>query len=200
DQILKLLHPFMPFVTEELWQRTAKRDGLLMLSPWPSAQAPRDEMAIADTEWLIGLIGAIRSVRAEMNVPAGAQIPVVAVNPDPETAGRLDRFGEQLTRLARLSSVETGAAAPDGSVQIVLGDQVMALPLKGIIDFDAERARIDKEIKKSDAEIGKLEAKLSNEGFLAKAPEDVVEEQRERLSGLVTSRDRLQEIRARLGG
>ncbi|MGE0231841.1 MAG: valine--tRNA ligase [Flavobacteriaceae bacterium] len=200
DEILKMLHPFMPFVTEELWQRTGERGSLLMLSPWASTTAPRDEAAIADTEWLIGLIGAVRSVRAEMNVPAGAQIPLVAVAPDAATSNRLERFGEQLTRLARLSAVETAAAAPEGSLQIVLDDKVMALPLKGIIDFDAERARIDREIKKSDAEIGKLESKLSNEGFLAKAPEEVVEEQRERLSALVVSRDRLREIRARLGG
>ena len=153
DQILKLLHPFMPFVTEELWAETGKagpaRDKLLILADWPDLARPRDAEADAELDWLIDLISGIRSVRTEMNVPAGAKIPLVVVGAGDATRARLERQLAALTRLARLETVDHAADVPKGSAQIVLGEATFALPLAGVIDIDAEKARLGKEDRQS---------------------------------------------------
>ena len=184
DQALKLLHPFMPFVTEELWVKRAPAEGrpsLLMLAPWPEHRGLENAQADAEIGWLIRFISEVRSVRSEMNVPAGAKVPLVVSGASDETRARVARHEETLLRLARLEKIEFGAS-PHGAVQIVLDEAVLALPLAGIIDVDAESKRLKREIDKVGSEIRQLDAKLSNEKFVSRAPEHVVEEQRERKS------------------
>ncbi|MGE0845674.1 MAG: valine--tRNA ligase [Flavobacteriaceae bacterium] len=198
DLILKILHPFMPFVTEELWQQIAARPRSLMLTKWPAASAAVDPAARDDIDWLVNLISQVRSVRAEMNVPAGAQIPLFFVAADEATRERAARFEEPLLRLARLSGASHAGAAPARSVQIVTGDQVVALPLEGIVDLDEEKARLKREIGKSGDEIARIEAKLGNDNFVSRAPAHVVDEQRERLAASRETLSRLESILARI--
>ncbi len=183
DRALKLLHPFMPFVTEELWAKRAAegeaRDSLLMLALWPEHLGLQNAEADAEIGWLIRLVSEVRSVRAEMNVPAGAHVPLVVSGASEETEARALRHEETLLRLARLETIAFGKA-PQGAVQIVLDEATLALPLAGVIDVDAESKRLRREIDKIGSEIAQLTAKLSNEKFVSRAPEHVVEEQRDR--------------------
>ncbi len=199
DQILKLLHPFMPFITEELWAATAlaPRDTLLMLAEWPKIAAARGP-ASAEMDWVIELIKGVRSVRAEMNVPAGAKVPLVLTGASAESAARLTRNLGVISTLARLSSAEAAAAIPKGSAQFVLGEAVVALPLGDVIDFAKERARLEKDLKKAEDEIARFDAKLSNEQFVSKAPEEVLAEQREKRGEAQALATRLREAVARL--
>ncbi len=202
DQILKLLHPFMPFVTEELWAETGEvgpaREGLLILADWPDLDGLEDPAADAELDWLVALISGIRSVRTEMNVPPGAKIPLRIVGAGAETGTRVEAQLAQLTRMARLESVDYTDDVPKESAQIVLGEAVFALPLAGVIDVAAERSRLEREIGKCDDEVGKIDKKLGNEQFVAKAPEEVIEEQRSRRSDAVERRGRLESALARL--
>ncbi|MGN6489483.1 MAG: valine--tRNA ligase [Devosia sp.] len=202
DQILKLLHPFMPFVTEELWAETGKvgpkREKLLILSEWPDMKGLGEPAATAELDWLIALVTGIRSVRQEMNVPGGAKIRLVVVGAGEETGTRVEAHLGSLTRLARLESVDYSSEVPPESAQIVLGEATFALPLAGVIDIAAERARLTKDIRKEDDEIEKIDRKLNNEQFVAKAPPEVIEEQRQRRADAVERRARLAEALARL--
>jgi valyl-tRNA synthetase len=199
DQILKLLHPFMPFITEELWEKTAERDALLIVSSWPEISARADEEARAEIEWLIALVSGVRSVRTEMNVPAATRIELVLTGADGAVRERLERNQDSVLSLARLSSVSFAVAVPHGSAQFVVGDVTAALPLGGVIDLVKERARLEKELQRAQAEIAKIDAKLENADFMARAPEDVVEEQRERRAGAKSLTQRLREAVSRLG-
>jgi len=184
DQILKLLHPFMPFITEELWDRLVEvgveRENLLCLSTWPVFEGLADPDADEEIGWLVKLISEVRSVRSEMNVPGGAKIPLVLVGAGKAERTRVEHHEDTIKRLARLDAMSFGKTAPKGSAQIVLGETTVALPLAGVIDMAAERARLAREIDKSQAEIDKIDAKLANAQFVAKAPPEVVEENRER--------------------
>ncbi|HZT49080.1 MAG TPA: valine--tRNA ligase [Hyphomicrobiaceae bacterium] len=184
DQVLKLLHPFMPFITEELWTRLVEvgveRRSLLCLSSWPEVQGLTSPQADEEIGWLVKLVSEIRSVRNEMNVPAGARISLVLVGADKTTRARAEHHEETIKRLARLDDISFAKTPPKGSAQIVLGEAIAALPLAGVIDMAAERSRLAREIDKGKAEIAKIDAKLANAGFLAKAPPEVVEENRER--------------------
>ena len=194
DTILGLLHPFMPFVTEELWGRIDEgRAGTLITAAWP---ALNDDIGDADAaremDWVVQLVTAVRAVRAEMNVPAGARIPLGLRGAAPETAARLGRNREVIQRLARLSEAEAAdGEIPAGSVQMMLDEATIVLPLAGVIEFDKERARLDRELGKVGKERAKLESKLGNEQFLARAPAHVVEEQRGRLDEACTAEARL---------
>ena len=200
EQALRLLHPFMPFVTEEVWAKTAKRDNHLMLDTWPTL--PRsliDEKADGEINWLIEAISEIRSVRAEMNVPAGAQVPLIVVGASDATRARMGETEAVLKRLARLAEISEADAVPEGAVQTVLGEATLALPLADVIDVDAEKARLSKDIAKLEGEIMKISGKLGNKGFLDKAPEAVIEENKARLAEEEARRDKLQSALARLG-
>ena len=200
EQALRLLHPFMPFVTEEVWAKTAKRDNHLMLDTWPTL--PRsliDEKADGEINWLIEAISEIRSVRAEMNVPAGAQVPLIVVGASDATRARMVETEAVLKRLARLAEISEADAVPEGAVQTVLGEATLALPLADVIDVDAEKARLSKDIAKLEGEIMKISGKLGNKGFLDKAPEAVIEENKARLAEEEARRDKLQSALARLG-
>ena len=204
DQILKILHPFMPYVTEELWSRLGGEGNapatMLALAGWPDLDGLVDARAKADIDWLIETVTAVRSVRSEMNVPAGARLPLVLIGATAEAESRADRYREPLMRLARLDGVSTDAGAPAGSVQTVAGDATLALPIADVVDLAAERARLERELKKISDEIGKLDAKLANEKFIARAPEHVVEEQRERRSEAEQARGKLSDALSRLAG
>ncbi len=184
DEILKLLHPFMPFITEELWRVTAetgpKRDALLVLAPWPKLEGLDDERAEAEIGWLIDLVTAIRSVRVEMNIPASTPIPVVLAGTSAETRTRAGRWTEFAQRLARLGDVTFADAAPPGSVQLLIRGEVAALPLKGVIDFAAERGRLNKEMAKAESDIARVDQKLNNPKFIANAAEDIIEGEKEK--------------------
>ena len=201
DQILKLLHPFMPFITEELWEKTAAtpREKLLMVTEWPRVAVPAGAAAAAaEMHWVIDLIKGTRSVRAEMNVPAGAKIPMVLTGASEESAARLARHIDVIATLARLSAAEAAPAIPKGSAQFVLGEAVVALPLGDVIDFAKERARLEKDLKKAQDEIARFDAKLSNEQFVAKAPEEVLTEQREKRAEAAALAARLTDAIGRL--
>jgi valyl-tRNA synthetase len=211
DEILKLLHPFMPFITEELWAVTTQRDGLLALAPWSrkaggvtpeqlallSATGPNDLLlppvlfaldnadfsdpaAEAEIGWVVDIVTAIRSVRAEMNITPATLTPLVLAGASAETKGRAERWNDVVKRLARLADISFADHAPEGAVQLVVRGEVAALPLKGVIDLSAEQARLEKELAKAEADIKRVDAKLSNEKFVANAPEEIVEEEKEK--------------------
>ncbi|MCD7061066.1 valine--tRNA ligase [Pelagibacterium xiamenense] len=202
DQILKMLHPFMPFVTEELWAETGKvgpaRAGHLMLSEWPELNGLDYPEASAELGWLLEVISAIRSVRTEMNVPAGAKVPLVVVGGDATTKERIGIHESAIARLGRVAQISGADTPPDSSALFVVGEATWALPLADLIDINAEKSRLAKDIKKLDGEITGLEKKLGNEQFLAKAPDEVVEEQRSRLAEAVARREKLENALERL--
>jgi valyl-tRNA synthetase len=202
DEIAKLLHPFMPFLTEELWtikgQDGPKRETILALAPWSDLDHLIDEQAEAEIGWVVDLVNEIRSARSETNVPAGAQIPLVLVASSADVKARAGRWGDIVKRLARLSDISFANAAPKSSIQLLIRGEVAALPLEGVIDLDAERARLAKEIQKLDVEVGKIDAKLGNADFIKRAPEEVVEEQRERREEALTRKAKMEEALGRL--
>ena len=199
DQILLLLHPFMPFVTEELWQQTAKRGQWLIASDWPSYRGLGDPAADAEMEWVIRFISEVRSVRAEMNVPAGAKIGCVLVSANSDTRRRADAWENEIMRLARLSSIAFEDSVPKASAQIVLNEATVALPLEGVIDFAAEKARLAKELEKIAKDTAAIDGRLNNPGFVAKAPPEVLEESRERKAELESRKAKVDEALTRLG-
>jgi valyl-tRNA synthetase len=184
DTVFALLHPFMPFVTEELWAIKGEvgpaRDGVLALGPWPSADFPADAVAEAEIGWVVDLVSEIRSVRSEMGVPAAAQPALTLVAPPPELAAVARRWDETIRRLARVGEIGFADAPPAGSLQIVVRGALAAIPVAGILDVAAERARLRKEIAKEQGEVAKVDAKLANPDFVERAPEEVVAEHHER--------------------
>ncbi|MGA3061631.1 MAG: valine--tRNA ligase [Methylocystis sp.] len=203
DQIYALLHPFMPFITEELWAikglEGEAREGMLALARWPRLTELEDAEAEAEVGWIVELISEVRSLRAEMNLPAGAEIALVVVGADKSAQARAAHWEDTLKRLARLTGVAFADAAPKSSAQLLVRGVLVALPLEGVIDLAAEAKRLDKEIEKLDGEAKKLDAKLANPGFLAKAEEEVIDEHRERLEAARARIEKLRAARGRLG-
>ena len=204
DQILKILHPFMPFVTEELWDKTAefgpKRKTMLCAAAWPVLDISLiDEEATQEVGWVVELITGLRSLRAETNVPAGAKVPALLIGATKETAIRLERYQAEIDRLARLDYSVVADEAPAGSVSFVLGEAIVAIPLEGVMDIGAEKTRLTKEIARCTKEIDTVARKLGNPGFVAKAPPEVIDEQRERGDGYAAERGRYEAALARLG-
>jgi valyl-tRNA synthetase len=218
----------MPFITEELWGVTARRDGLLTLAPWPRGAAtlsaeqvavmatmsPNDPLpptlfaidtaefadpsAEAEIGWVVDLVAAIRSVRAEMNIAPAKLTPLVLSGTSAETKERVPRWSDVIKRMARLSDISFAERAPEGSVQLLVRGEVAALPLKGVIDFSVEKARLDKELAKAEADIKRVDAKLANDKFVANAPEEVVEEEKEKREAAVARKSKLLEALERL--
>ena len=199
DQILKLLHPFMPFITEVLWEQTATRDGFLMQQDWPAdGTAWNDQDAKAEMDWVIKIITQIRSVRSDVNVPAGAKVPVSVIEASANTTRCVDTHRELIMRLARLEKLDLADSAPAGSVKTVVDEATVVLEIADFIDAGEEVARLDKQLGKLLGEITGLEKRLGNEAFVAKAPAEIVAEQRDRLAELQGTRDKLGQAREQL--
>jgi valyl-tRNA synthetase len=202
EEIYKLLHPFMPFMTEELWAHTAGegvvRDGLICHADWP-VPSYSDDVAADEINWLIELVSGIRSVRSEMNVPPAATAPLVFVSANSVTRERLFRHDAAIKRLARVEAISVAETAPKGSAQIIVGEATACLPLGTLIDLDAERGRLEKAIVKAQTEADRIIGKLSNERFVANANPDVVAAERERLEELQSQLASLRIALARLG-
>ena len=198
-ETVKLLHPVMPFITEELWDKLGHRahHGALIGQPWPVPTAV-DAASDAEMGWLVKLIQDIRSARAELNVPAGAKLKLLVIGANDTTKRRLETHRAAIERLARIEGVEAATSAPKASLQLVIGEATYALPVGEVIDLKAESARLQKEIKKLADEVGKIDAKLGNAAFVSRAPEEVVEEQRERRTQAEQTRARLSAALERL--
>ncbi|MDQ2106292.1 valine--tRNA ligase [Azospirillum isscasi] len=195
DEILHMLHPLMPFITEELWEQlSADRANRLISAHWPEHGAELIDPAARDEmDWVVRTISSVRSMRSEMNVPPSAQIELKLKDAGPESLKRLDTHRDLILRMGRLASAEPlSGPVPKSAVQAVLDEATLILPLEGIVDLEKERARLTKEIEKLSGEIKKIDAKLSNEQFVAKAPEEVIEEQRDRRDTAEQARDKLQ--------
>ncbi len=191
SRTLRLLHPFMPFVTEELWRRLGHPETL-MLADWPDASdLPIDADAVAEVDWVVRLVREVRAARAEMNVPASVKIDLLMLEGGAVSRERLAKHQDAVLRLARLEKAVVATAAPKGSVQVVLDEATIVLPLAGVIDLDKEAARLARERDKATSEADKIEQRLGNPGFVEKAAEEVVEEARERLVELRETATRL---------
>jgi valyl-tRNA synthetase len=203
EQLIHYLHPLMPFITEELYGQTTERNGQRLISAsWPIFDDSYiDKVARDETNWVIRLISEIRSVRAEMNVPPGARIPLEVQGAGSLTKVLLDTYGDLIRTLARIATIAPAKShVAKGAVQVVIDEATFVLPLADVIDVEKERARLSKEAARLAGEIEKLEKKLGNPDFIARAPEDVVEEQRERCQEAKAQHTSLSEALGRLIG
>ncbi|MEO9188917.1 MAG: valine--tRNA ligase, partial [Acetobacteraceae bacterium] len=193
--LLRLLHPAIPFVTEELWDRLGYGAPCgLIRAPWPGPVAVSEaEAARAELDWVVRLIGEVRAVRAEMNIPPAVLAPVLLRDASPENMARAGRWIEPIRRMARAANVSAlEGEMPKGSAQAVLDEATLVIPLVGLIDVRAEQARLGKDRAKAVGEADKLRRKLANEDFVSRAPAEVVEENRERLAGIEAEIARLE--------
>jgi valyl-tRNA synthetase len=199
-RIVHLLHPIMPFITEEVWEQLAGQSpGMLITAQWPEFQRDAiDPEASVEMEWVVQAISAIRALRAEMNVTPAARVPLLIKDAEPAATQRLARHREHFVRLARVERFEPVESLPPGGVQVVVEGATLILALGEVVDLPKERERLGKEIDKLDAELAKIVAKLANANFLAKAKPEVVEEQRERQVDVTRDRDRLRAAYDRL--
>jgi valyl-tRNA synthetase len=199
--ILRLLHPVMPYVTEELWDQFGYGpEHSLIRAEWPQAfDVPGASEARAELDWLVRLVGEVRAVRAEMNVPPSQKGAILLKDASAETLARGARWMEAIGRLARASSFgPLQGVMPKGAAQAVLGEATIVLPLAGLIDLDAERARLGRERAKAADEAGKVLKKLGNPDFVSRAKEEVVAENRERLATAEAEIARLDAALARI--
>ncbi|WP_300397146.1 valine--tRNA ligase [uncultured Sphingobium sp.] len=199
DQILVMLHPFMPFITEELWSLTGARANELIVAQWPQALAAVDSDAQAEIDWLIRLVSAIRTARTELNVPPGAKLPMVVSGAAEDTHRRIDRQGVALARLGRVESLSFGEPPAGGAAQIVVDEATFILPLEGVIDIAAEKARLAKALASAEKERDGLGGRLSNASFVEKAKPEAVAKAREDHAEKTAEAERLKAALERLG-
>ncbi|EQB32485.1 valine--tRNA ligase [Sphingobium ummariense] len=199
DQILVMLHPFMPFITEELWSLTGTRESALIVARWPQALAAVDSDAQAEIDWLIRLVSAIRTARTELNVPPGARLPMVVRDATEETHRRLDRQGTALARLGRVESLSFGDVPAGGAAQIVIDEATFILPLEGVIDIAAEKVRLARALAAAEKERDSLGGRLSNPSFVEKAKPEAVAKAREDHAEKSAEAERLKAALDRLG-
>ena len=202
EAVLRLAHPMMPFITEEIWQRIAplagKRGDSIMLQPYPEPDTSKKDADLTrDIDWLKGVIEAIRNIRGEMNISPAKRIPVLLRSEEGEDRRRLDQNHQFLVSLAKLEKLEwfEGDKPPMSATQLV-GDMEVLVPMAGLIDKEAELKRLDKELERLQKEIDRLEGKLGNDKFTARAPADVVEKEKEKLQDAQSNHQRLLEQRA----
>ncbi len=206
DQTLKLMHPVTPFITEELWDKLAQEgaprsESTLIGAAWPVLpDSYLDMEASADISWLIRTVSEIRSSRAEIGVPPGAKLTLALYNPTADIKALFDKHGELIQSLARLEAIEQVGEQPPGSITLLVGGASAFMPLKGLVDLDAERARLTKEIAAFESDIGHVNKKLGNPNFIARAAPEVVEEQREKLAEAEAGRAKQAAALARLDG
>ncbi|HCQ71179.1 MAG TPA: valine--tRNA ligase, partial [Rhodospirillaceae bacterium] len=199
DQILILMNPVMPFITEELYDRIADREARLIDTQWPEyglgdAYAPAHNRV----QWLQTLISEVRSVRADMNVPAGAVIPLLLKDADSGIEELVSQNAEIIERLARVKDIAFVDEPPKGAIQAVIDKATLLLPVADSIDLDKERERLRKELKKLEGDIKTTDAKLGNEKFVQNAPEAVIAEQKERKAVAEQARDKITAALAQL--
>jgi len=199
DQILVMLHPFMPFITEELWQLTGQRAQELIVAEWPVALYEVDTDAQGEIDWLIRLVSAIRTARTELNVPPGAKLRMVVRDASETTRGRLDRQGAALARLGRIESLAFGEDVAGGAAQIVVDEATFILPLEGVIDIAAEKTRLEKALASAAKERDSLGGRLSNPAFVEKAKPEAVAKAREDHAEKTAEAERLKAALDRLG-
>jgi valyl-tRNA synthetase len=198
-QLVHLLHPIMPFITEELWQQWGSAAGMLIAEPWPQLPADlHDPAAAAEMDWVVAAISAIRAIRTEVNVPAGARLPLLVKDASGETMGRIERHREHFLRLSRIERIEMVDAVPAGGVAAVVDGTTLILRVDDFVDLGRERARLAKEINRLNGELTKFSQKLANPAFVSRAKPEVVEEQREREADTRRDRDRLQAVYDRI--
>ncbi|MDE3738527.1 valine--tRNA ligase [Pseudomonas resinovorans] len=202
---LRLAHPFMPFITEEIWQRIKGQAGkggdTLMLQPWPVAAKERiDAAAEGDIEWVKALMLGVRQIRGEMNISMAKRIDLLLANANEEDRRRLAENEPLLKKLAKLETIRVLAAGEEApmSATALVGDMQVLVPMAGLIDKDAELARLDKEIQRLDGEVKRVGGKLGNEGFVAKAPAEVIEKERAKLAEAEQALTNLTEQRSRI--
>ena len=201
DQILLLMHPITPFITEELWTKLSdKRTSSIMIAEWPELDDTLiNTSANEEMDWVVRLISQVRTIRSEMNVPPGAKIPLILKDAGERAQSCLVNHADLLKRVARLSSLELlSGDVPAGSVQDVIDEAILILPISETIDLTEEKSRLDKEIDKQTAEIDRFEKKLSNERFVTSAPDGVVATERQKLADAQQTKIKLQEARERL--
>ena len=200
-QLLHLLHPLTPFVTEELWERRyGAPGGLLIAARWPELPAALiDEAVEAEIDWLIRLVSSLRGARSELGVPAAARLALEVRDAGATTTARLERHDGAIRRLARLAGIEVARGpAPGGAVQVVVDEATYALPVAGVIDLEQERRRLDRELAKAAAELERFDQKLANPRVLDRAPAEVIEEQRARRAEAELARRKLEAALARI--
>lgn len=199
EQLLRLLHPLMPFITEEIWQRVAPLADVsgqtIMLQPYPQAKAPQFSHARDDMEWLKQVIVAIRNIRGEMNISPSKPLPLIIRNADELAQQRLTQHQSLLTALAKLESVDFISLQdePPASATALVGRVELHIPMAGLIDKDAELARLQKAIERVDKELLQVGRKLENENFVAKAPAEVIEKERQKLAEAEETKAQLQQ-------
>lgn len=200
DQILVMLHPFMPFITEELWHAMGPRDHELIVARWPDAASiPADDDAAREIDWLIRLVGEVRAARTELGIAPGARLSAFVRDAAAATLARIDRNGPVLARMARIDAVTPGAAPAGGALQIVVDEATYALPLAGVIDLEAERARLAKAIAAAEKERDALAQRLDNPAFVERAKPEAVAKARADHADKAAEAERLAAARARLG-
>jgi len=199
DQILVMLHPLMPFITEELWNAMGDRPYELIVAKWPEPEAQAHPEAKAEIEWLIDVVSGVRSARTELNVPPGAKLHLFAGDASEMNAERLDRQYANLSRLARLESIQLSSFTGSGAVQVVVGGETYALPLEGVIDLDAEKARLSKSAGAAEKERDSLAQRLSNPNFTERAKPEAVDKARADHEAKSSEAERLRAALERLG-
>jgi valyl-tRNA synthetase len=200
DQILVMLHPFMPFVTEELWANLAERPGHpLITAQWPEPGAAVDPAAKAEVDWLIALIGNLRTAKNELGIAPGARLDAYLPEPSAATRGIIERNPAAIERLARLNGIRFEAAPAGAAMQVGAGDANVIVPLEGVIDITAEKARLAKALEVSAKEAKSLEGRLSNPAFVEKAKPEAVEKARADHALHQAEAERLAAALARLG-
>ena len=205
EAALRLAHPFMPFITEEIWQRIKAQAGVsgetIMLQPWPMIDDSRiDAGAEADIEWVKALMLGLRQIRGEMKISMAKRIDIIVQNANSEDLRRLAEFEPLLNKLAKLESVRVLAAGEDApmSATALVGEMEVLVPMAGLIDKDAELARLDKEIQRLSGEVQRVGGKLANEGFVAKAPAEVLDKERAKLAEAEQALAKLSEQREKI--
>ncbi len=200
DQILVMLHPFMPFITEELWSKQGDRpDYPLITAQWPDPQAEVDAEAKAEIDWLIALTSATRTAKNELGIAPGAKLAAFVANPSPLGKRVVEANGAAIERLARLTPVTFGEAPAGAAMQIAAGEDEFVIPLEGVIDIEAEKARLEKALAASAKEAKSLEGRLGNANFVERAKPEAVEKARADHAHHVAEIARLEAALARLG-
>jgi valyl-tRNA synthetase len=200
DQILVMLHPFMPFITEELWHAMGDRPYDLIVAKWPMADARAlDPEAAREIDWLIRLVSEVRTARAELNIPPGAKLVAHVRDAGEATSARLERQAAALSRLARIESISADTPPVGGAAQIVVDEATFILPLEGVIDLAAERARLTKAIDAAEKERDTLAKRLASPGFVEKAKPEAVAKARADHDERASDAERLKAALARLG-